>query len=81
MLERMQSKCSIPPPLVGVQTCIAALEISIAVTQKIGNQTTLRSNNITLGYIPKGCTLIPQGYLLNCIHSTTIHDSQNLKTT
>ena len=53
MLERMLSKRKTPPFLVGVQTYTATLEM--AVSQKIGNQSTSRPSNSTLGHIPKGC--------------------------
>ena len=75
----MLNKGSTPPLLVGVQTYTAALEISMAVSQEIGNQLTSRLSNTTLGHIPKGCTLIPQGHLLNYVHSSIICDSQNLE--
>ena len=81
MLKRMWSKGNTPPLLVGVQTCTATLEISMAVSQKIGNQPTLRPSNTTLEQIPKGCALIPQGHLLSCVHSGTIRNSQHLETT
>ena len=67
--------------LVGMQICIVNLEISMAVSQKIRNKSTSRPRNTTLGYIPKGYTVIPQGHLLNYIHSSIIHNSENLKTT
>ena len=75
----MQSKGSIPPLLVGVLTCTSTLEISMSVSQKIGNQSISRPSNTTLRHIPKGCTLIPQGYLLNCIHNSIVHNGQNPK--
>ena len=57
MLERMWCKGNIPPLLVGMQICTictTTLEISIAVSQKIGP-----SNN-TLGNIDKGFSIILQ---------------------
>ena len=81
MLERMWSKGNIPPLLVGIQTCTAILEISIVVSQKFGNQYTSRSSDTTLGHIPKGYSIIPQGHLLNCVQSSIIHNIQNLETT
>ena len=65
--------------LVGMQTCAATLEISMAVSQKIGNQSTSRPRDITPGHIPKGYSIIPQGHLLNNIHSSII--GNNLETT
>ena len=69
------------PLLVGVQNCIATWEISMVDSQKIGNQPTPRSTNNTLGHIPKGCAIILQGHLLNCVHSSIICNCQILKTT
>ena len=56
------------------------LEINMAVSQKIGNQPTSRPNNTNLGHIPKGCSIILQGYLLNYAHSSIICNNKNLKT-
>ena len=36
--------------------------------------------NTTLGHIPKGCSIIPQGHLLNYVRSSIICNSQNLET-
>ena len=58
--------------LVGVQTCTATLEISMEVSQKIWNHTTLRPSNTTLGHIPKGCTLMPQGHLFSHVFITAL---------
>ena len=62
MLERMQGKGNTPALLVGVQTCTAALEISMAISQKRRKQPTSRLSNTTFGYISKGCSIIPQGH-------------------
>ena len=42
-----------PQLQVEMQTCTVTMEINIAVSQKIGNQTTSRLNYITLEHIPK----------------------------
>ena len=57
MLERMCSKGSTHPLLVGMQTCATTLESSVAVTQEVGNQPTSRSSNTTLAIIPKRCPM------------------------
>ena len=67
MLERMWSKENTPPLLVEEQICTDTLEISMAVSQKIWNTSTSRHSNTTLGQIPKGFTLMPQGHLPNCV--------------
>ena len=81
MLERMWSKGNTHPLLVGMQTCTTTLEISMAVSQKIGNQPTSGSSNITLWHIPKRCSIILQKHLFNYVHSSIIYKSQNLETT
>jgi hypothetical protein len=72
MLVRTWSKGNTPPLLVGVQTCITTLEINLVVSQMIGNSSTSRSSYITHGNIPKSCSTIPQGHLLNYVHSSSI---------
>ena len=79
MLQRMWGKGNAPPLLMGVQTCTATLEISVTISQKIRKQSTSRPSNITFGYIPEGCSIIPQGHVLNYVHSCIIHNSQNWK--
>ena len=74
----MWNQGNTPPLPAGVQICIATLEISMKVSQKIGNQSTTRSSNTTLGHIPKGYSNIPQKHLLNNVHSSIIRHSQNL---
>ena len=49
----MWSKGNTPPLVIGVQACIVILEISIVVSQKIGNQPTSHPAITTLGHIPK----------------------------
>ena len=52
MLERMWSKGNTPPLLVGVQTCTATLEISMAISQNIRKQSTSRPSSTMLGIYP-----------------------------
>ena len=40
MLEMLWSKVTIPPLLVGMQTCTTTLEVSMVFSQKTGNQPT-----------------------------------------
>ena len=53
MLERMQSKGNTHPLLVEMQTYTTTLEMSMAVSQKIGSQPTLGSAIPLLGIYPK----------------------------
>ena len=75
------SKRNIPLMLVGLQICTVTLEISMVVSQKIEKQSTSRPSYTNLGRIHKGYSIISQGHLLNYIHSSIIHNSQNLVTT
>ena len=79
MLERMWSKGNTPLLLVGMQTCTTTLEISMAVSQKIGNQPTTRPSNTTLGHIPKECSIILQGHLFSYVYRSIIYNSQNVE--
>ena len=53
MLERIWSKGNTSALLVGMQTCTVALEISIAISQKIRNQSTSGLSNTTFDIYPK----------------------------
>ena len=53
MLEQMWELGEHSTLLVGVQTCAATLKISIAVSQKLGNQSASRLNDTVLGIYPK----------------------------
>ena len=72
MLERMWGKGNTPPLLVGVQAGTDILEIGMAISQKIRKQSTSRTSNITVGYITKGCSIIPQVCVFNYVHSSII---------
>ena len=81
MLERTWGKGNTPLLLVVVQTGTDPLDISMAISQKIRKQPTSIPINIIFRYIPKGCSIVPQGHVLNYVHSSTVCHSQNLKTT
>jgi hypothetical protein len=78
MLVRLWTKGNTPSLLVGVQTCIIIMDINLAVSQKIGNSSTSRHSYITPGYIPKRCSTIIQGHMLQYVHSSFICNSQKL---
>ena len=67
----MWGKGNAPLLLLGGQTFTATVVFS----QKIGIQSISRPQNTTLGHIPKGCRLLPQGHLLNCVQSNIIYNS------
>ena len=81
MLERMWGKGNTHPLLVGVQSDTAPLDVSVAISQKIRKQPSLRPSNTTFGYISKGCSIVPQGHVLSYVHSSFVCHSQNLETT
>ena len=45
--------------LVGMQAGTAPLDVSVAISQKIRKQPSSRASNTTLGYISKGCSIVP----------------------
>ena len=69
------------PLLVGVQTCTATLQVSMAMSKKIRKPSTSRPSNTIFAYMLKGCSIIPQGHVHNYVHSSMILNSQNLETT
>jgi hypothetical protein len=77
----MLSKKRAPPLLMGVKTCTTTLKINMMVSQKIGKPSTSKPSYTTPWHIPKGHSILPQGQLLNYIHSRFIHNSQKVKTT
>ena len=52
MLERMWSEGNTHPLMVGMQTCAATVEISVAVSLETGSQPPSGPSNSTLGNIP-----------------------------
>jgi hypothetical protein len=66
--------------LVGLQTGTTTLEIILEVRQKIGNRSTWRRSNTTLGNITKRFSTMPQGHTFHYAHSGIVCDSQNLET-
>ena len=80
MLQRMWSKENTPPLLMEVRSLTATLEINMAVSQKIGNQSISKPSYSTLGHIYKGCLILAQGHLINYVHSIFTFNNQNLET-
>jgi hypothetical protein len=48
------------PLLMGMQTCVATVEINVVIPQEDENDSTSRSSYTTLGHIPKGHSILPQ---------------------
>ena len=76
-----QGNGNTPCLLVGMLSYIITMEINVVVSQNNGDSSTSSLREITLGHIPKRCSTIPQGHLLNYICSSFIHNSQKLETT
>jgi hypothetical protein len=57
-----------------VQTYTATVKINMVVPQTIGNGSTTRHSNTTLGHITKGYSILLQGHLLNHAHCFLIHE-------
>ena len=72
---------NIPELLVGVQAGTAPLDVSVVTSQKIRKQPSSRPSNTTFGYKSKGCSIVPQGHVLNYVHSSFVCHRQNLETT
>ena len=70
MLERLWDKENTPVLLVGVQTGVVPLDISMVISQKIRKQHSSRPSNITFRYIPKGCSIVQQGHVFNYVHTS-----------
>ena len=61
--------------------CHCKLEISLAVPQKIGHNTTGGPCYTTPGHIPRGFPGMLQGHMLHYVHSSLIYNSQELERT
>ena len=81
MLERLWGKGNIPALLVGVQAGPTPLDITMVIFKKIRKYPTSKPNNTTFGYIPKGCSVIPQEPGLNYVHGSIICHIQKLEPT
>ena len=81
MLERLWGKGNIPALLVGMQAGTTPLDVSLVISKKNSKQPSSRPSNTTLGYKPKGCSIIPQEHVLSFVQSSIIHNSENLETT
>ena len=78
----MWDKGNTPALLVGVQTCTATLTINMVLLRKLGINLPQDPVIPLLGIKPRyqGFSFIPQGHLLNCVHSNFICNSQKLET-
>ena len=81
MLDRLWGKGNTPAFLVGVKAGTSPLDSNMIISQKISKQPSPRPSNISFGYIFKGRSIVPQGHVLNYVHSNIVCYSQNLETT
>ena len=77
----MWGKENTPALLVDVRAGTSPLDISVMISHKISKQPFSRPSNTTFGCISKGCLTMPQGHVLNYVHSSIVCHSQNLETT
>ena len=80
MLERLWGKGNTSALLVGMQAGTTPLDVSVVISQKIRERPFSRPSNTTFGYISKGCSIVPQGHVLNYVHSSFVCHNQNLET-
>ena len=79
MLERLWGKGNTSALLVGMQAGTTPLDVSVEISQKIRKQPSSRSSNTTFEYVSKGCSVVPQGHVLNYVHSSIVCHSQTWK--
>ena len=80
MLERMWRKGNPPTLLMGMQIGAGTMENSMGIPQETKNRVAIWSNNPTLGHIPKQ-NYNSKRYMHPYVHSSTIHNSQDMETT
>ena len=80
MLERMWRKGKPPALLVGMEIGTTDMENSTEVPQKTKHRTTMRFRNPTPGHI-SGQNYNSKRYMHLYVHSSTIHNSQDMETT
>ena len=81
MLERLWGKGNTSVLQVGMQAGITPLDVSVVISLKVRKQPSSVPSNTTFRYISKGCSIVPQGHVLNYVHSSIVCHSQNLGTT
>jgi hypothetical protein len=55
--------------------CTTTLEINLSISQKIRDSSSSRPSSTTPRHIPKRCSTIPHGHLLNFVHGSFICNS------
>ena len=80
VLERMWNKRNIPSLHMGMQPCIATMEISVPVPQKDGSWSSSDLAIAFLGIYIQKTLILSQRYLLNHLNCCCIHNIQKLET-
>lgn len=65
--------------LVGPQSFMATVEISVAAPKKAGNRSSSRPSYATLAYIPTEFNILLERHLLNYFHCCSIRNSQTME--
>ena len=63
---------STPALLVETQAGSSPLDISVVISQKSRKQPSSRPSHTTVGYMSTGYSIVPQGHVLNFVHSTFV---------
>ena len=80
MLERVWRKGNLPTPLVGMKVGAATMKNRMEVPQKTKNRITIWSSNPTSGHISRW-NYNSKRYMHPYVHSSTIHNIQDIETT
>ena len=64
----------------GMQTSIATMENSVEIPKKLENRVVMQHNNPTPGHIPRE-NHNPKRYMHSCVHSSSVHISQDMAIT
>ena len=81
MLGKLWGKGNTSALLVGMQAGTDSLDVNVTISQKTRKEPFSRPSNTTFGYISKGYSIVPQGHVLNYVHSSSVCHNQNLETT
>ena len=61
--------------------CSTMFIAALFVIDRIWKQPPSRPSNTTFGYISTGCSIVPQGHVLNYVHISIIYNNKNMETT
>ena len=81
VMARMWRKRNSPPLLVGFHDGTTTVEISLAVPQKTGHDTSRGPCCTTPGDIPRGFSCRQLGHMLHYVHRSLVYNSQKVERT